>query len=273
MLHIIATPLGNPGDLSPRAREALERADVLLAEDTRRTGLLLKRLGVSYTKLVSCYEHNESGRITQVLGWLEQGMELALVSDAGTPLIADPGYKVVRACRDAGFRVSPIPGASAVPTALCASGLPPYPFVFLGFLPRKQGEMRKTLAAYAEIKATLVFFERKDRAKKTLDLAFEELGAREFCLARELTKTHEEFILGRLGDESERDLDALLGELTVIIGPPEAPQQASAERILELIHEERPKGGSPKAVARRVKERVQGWTAKKIYELMQEHKE
>ena len=200
-LWVVATPLGNLGDLSPRAGEVLELADVVLAEDTRRTGLLFARVGLPKPRLMSLHEHNEQARIDTVLGLLHQGLRVAVVSDAGTPLIADPGYKVVRAVRTAGFPVVPVPGPAAPITALMACGLPPYPFTFLGFLPRKPGDIRKILTPFADLGMTLVFFERKSRVAVSLAVAFEVLGGREFCLARELTKEHEEFIHGRLGPE------------------------------------------------------------------------
>ena len=149
-LWIVATPLGNPGDLSPRAREVLETADGILAEDTRRAGLLLSRCGLNVTTpFTSFHDHNEEARLPQVLELLQAGKTLALVSDAGTPLLSDPGYRLVRACRKAGIRVSPVPGPSAPVAALSASGLPPQPFVFLGFLPRKKAEQEAALRPYA----------------------------------------------------------------------------------------------------------------------------
>ena len=178
-LWVVATPLGNPGDLSPRARETLAAVDGVLAEDTRRAGLLLSRCGVSAAAFTSFHEHNEEARLPQALGWLKEGKQLALVSDAGTPLLSDPGYRLVRACREAGIRVSPLPGPSAPAAALSASGLPPYPFVFLGFPPRKQSEREAFFLPYARLSATVVFFERKDRLAATLETLFRLFGPRE----------------------------------------------------------------------------------------------
>jgi len=145
-LFIVATPLGNTEDLSPRARRVLAAADAVLAEDTRRSGLLFQRLGLTARRFLSFHDHNEAQRLPQVLAWLAEGQSLALISDAGTPLLSDPGFRLVRAAREAGHAVVPVPGPSAPVTALSACGLPPQPFVFLGFLPRKPGEVRKTLA-------------------------------------------------------------------------------------------------------------------------------
>ena len=199
-LWVVATPLGNPGDLSPRAREVLEGADTVLAEDTRRAGLLCQRCGVKAKRFMSFHDHNEESKLDEVLGLLDEGRTLALISDAGLPLVADPGYRLVRACRAAGIPVSVVPGPSAPVTALAGSGIAPQPFAFLGFLPRSRSDQEKTLAPFANLALTLIFFERKDRLGETLSAAHAVLGPRELCIARELTKTHEEYILGRLED-------------------------------------------------------------------------
>ncbi len=269
-LFVVATPLGNLGDLSTRAREVLESADLLLSEDTRRAGLLMQRLGLRPPPMRSFFEHNEEHRLEPVLELLRQGKRIALITDAGTPLLADPGYLLVRACRGEGLPVTPVPGPCAVTTALMACGLPPYPYTFLGFLPRKSGERRALFAQYARLRCTLVFFERKDRVFPALEDAYRELGPREFCIARELTKAHEEFILGRL-DALHETRQELLGEITLCIAPPERGEAdgTSREMLFELIREEQERGGSPKEVARRVKERAEGVGVKQIYALMQ----
>ena len=266
---IVATPLGNLGDFSPRARQTLETADVVLAEDTRRAGHLLQLAGIGGKRLLSLHEHNEDSRIAEVLELLGQGLQVAVVSDAGTPLIADPGYRLVAACRKAGVPVVPVPGPCAPIAALMASGLPPYPFVFLGFLPRKAGEAKALLGTYASVPATLVFFERKNRVSATLALASEILGEREFCLARELTKKHEQFIYGRLGQAPEMEGE-LLGEVTVVVGPPVAIADTEETRVRDLARAMIRDGMRPKDAARAVRERTTGWTAKRIYELIVE---
>lgn len=265
-LLVVATPLGNALDLSPRGREVLASADLVLAEDTRRAGLLFKRLGIPAKGFVSLYEHNEEARIPLVLAALGQGKVVALVSDAGTPLLADPGFRLVRAARAAGFPVSPVPGPSAILAALSACGLPPYPFTFLGFLPRAASDVRRLLARHREANATLVFFERASRLAKTLAIAFEVLGPREFCLARELTKDFEEFLSGRLG---ATDLPAeLRGEITLVLGPA-APNGRTPEGGLDaLIREESAKGGKPREIARRTAARATGWSIKDVYARM-----
>ena len=164
-LWIVATPLGNPGDLSPRAREVLASADLVLAEDTRRTARLLRDCGIEARRLLSFYDHNEAERQEGVLRMLREGQTVALVSDAGTPLLADPGYRLVRACRKEGLTVSPLPGPSAPVTALSAAGIPPLPHSFLGFLPRDAAGRDALFSAFAHVPGALIFFERKDRLK------------------------------------------------------------------------------------------------------------
>ncbi len=267
-LWVVATPLGNADDLSPRARRILTDADIILAEDTRRAGLLFQRLGLErHGRLISFFEHNEEKRLPKVLASLEDGLSVALISDAGTPLLSDPGFTLVRACRDKGFPVKPVPGPSAPVTALSASGLPPLPYTFLGFAPRKKSQTEKLFAAHRDTGATLVLFERKSRLKGTLEIAHDILGDREFCVARELTKEYEEFIRGTLGSLAGMDLD-LLGELTIIIAPDREDGDTPEERVRACITEESESGGKPKEIARRVANRVSGWTAKEVYALM-----
>ena len=268
-LWVVATPLGNPGDLSPRAAEILQSAGLILAEDTRRAGLLFQRLGLKHGRMVSSFDHNESSRIGLVVSVLEKGEDVALISDAGTPLIADPGFPLVRACRDAGFAVSPVPGPCAPIAALMASGFPTTPFTFLGFMPRKGSDIRSTLAPFASLKTTLVFFERKNRLSSSLGVAFDVLGKRDYCVARELTKTHEEFIFGMLTPDQGADLDGLLGECTVLIAPGEEPARTHETDVMAVIEDEQRLGGRPREVAKRVCKRVSGWTAKDIYALLQ----
>lgn len=267
-LFIVATPLGNLGDLSPRAAEVLGNCAVLLAEDTRHTGMLCKRLGIEAARFVSLHEHNEEERLGRVLDVLGRGEDVALVSDAGTPLMADPGYRLVAAAREAGFRVSPVPGPSAITAALSAAGLPPMPFAFLGFAPRKAAERRRFFEPWADLPVTLVFFERKNRLADTLAVAASLLGPRRICLARELTKEHEQFILARLDDLD--DLGSpdmpLRGEFTVVVGPSEAPCETSEADLERLIAEEAAHGGRPREIVRRVMERSSGWSAKTVYD-------
>lgn len=268
ILWVVATPLGNVDDLSPRARAVLARAGLLLAEDTRRAGLLFQRLGLERSgELMSFFEHNEEQRTPKVLEYLEDGGEAALFSDAGTPLLSDPGFKLVRECRERGISVRPVPGPSAPVTALCACGLPPLPYSFLGFPPRKRSQAAKFFEVHRDTGATLVFFERKTRLAETLSIAAEVLGPREFCIARELTKDYEEFIRGSLDRLDGMDFE-LRGEITVIIGPATEQERTSEEEIVAIHNEESALGGKPKEIARRVAARAKGWTAKAVYATM-----
>ncbi|WP_462323285.1 16S rRNA (cytidine(1402)-2'-O)-methyltransferase [Desulfoplanes sp.] len=273
-LWVVATPLGNLGDISPRAVGVIENAGLILAEDTRRAGLLFKHLGIaSHARMVSAFDHNESSRVSLVLGTLAKGHDVVLLSDAGTPLIADPGFVIVRACREAGHGVSPVPGPCAPIAALMASGLPTTPFVFLGFFPRKKNDIRETLRPYVPIGATLVFFERKNRLAVSLGIAHEILGERPFCVARELTKLHEDFIFGNLG--SGGDIDQLAsgeikGECTVVIGPGDDDGTVSGRGdVRAILDQEEDRGGKPREIAKRVASRVRGWTPKEVYALRQ----
>lgn len=264
-LYVVATPLGNDGDLSPRAAAVLESADIILAEDTRRTGLLLKRLELERSgRLVSFHEHNEDRKKETVLDELEKGATVAMVSDAGTPLLSDPGYSLVRMCRERNIPVRPVPGPSAPVTVLSACGLPPLPYTFLGFPPRKHGQSVSFFAPHKYTGATLVLFERKSRVADTLSAAFEALGDREFCVAREATKVHEEFLYGRLGTPESYPAE-LLGEITIVIAPADKPVELSEDDVDAIIAEEQAVGGKPKEIARRVAARVPGWTAKAVY--------
>ena len=266
-LWIVATPLGNPGDLSPRAREVLASADLVLAEDTRRTARLLRECGIETRRLLSFHDHNEAERQEGVLRLLREGQCVALVSDAGTPLLADPGYRLVRACRKEGLAVSPLPGPSAPVAALSAAGIPPLPHSFLGFLPRDASGRDALFTAFAHVPGALIFFERKDRLKESLAQAARILGPRELAVCRELTKEHEEFIVGRLEDSHQLP-DELLGEITVVVGPPEHTERTPRKEVLELANAELAQGGKPRQIARRVQDAVRGWSGKEIYALL-----
>lgn len=272
-LWIVATPLGNPGDLSPRAREILQAADLILAEDTRRAANLCARCGIQARRFSSFYDHNEAERQEEVLRLLREGRNLALISDAGTPLLADPGYRLVRACRKEDLPVSPVPGPCAPIAALSAAGIAPLPFTFLGFLPRDDAGREKLFAAFARTPGSLIFFERKDRLAESLALAARILGPRDLAVCRELTKTHEEFILGRLekdGGMRPELPESLLGEITIILGPPEQTERTPREEAAQLARLELARGGKPRQVARRVQSATRGWSGKEIYALLRE---
>ena len=230
-LHIVATPIGNLGDLSPRAVDTLKRADRILAEDTRVTAKLLAHIGAK-TPMLRYDDHTggaDRERIVAMLG----DRAVALVSDAGTPLISDPGYKLVRAARSAGHAVHTVPGPSAAIAALTLAGLPTDRFLFLGFLPAKAKARADTLAELAAVRASLVLYESGPRLGDTLAALVEGLGDRDAAVARELTKLHEECVTGTLAELAARYRDAAppKGEIVVIVGPPPAVPEVSEDEL------------------------------------------
>ncbi|WP_338620259.1 16S rRNA (cytidine(1402)-2'-O)-methyltransferase [Paludibacterium sp. THUN1379] len=220
-LYVLATPIGNLADISARGIAALTAADVVCAEDTRVTGQLLKAYGLHAPRLVSLREHNERAMAEQVIGWLREGLKVVQVSDAGTPAISDPGARLVEAVRGAGLPVCPLPGASAVITALSASGLTTPSFLFHGFLPPKSGERRRTLAQWREASYSVVCYEAPHRIIDTLQDIVAELGTeRRLFLARELTKTFETLRTLPAGDMLafvQSDSNQQRGEFVLII--------------------------------------------------------
>ncbi|MCG5505496.1 16S rRNA (cytidine(1402)-2'-O)-methyltransferase [Ectothiorhodospira variabilis] len=241
VLHVVATPIGNLGDLSPRAVQVLAGVDLIAAEDTRHTAGLLTHYGVQ-TPRVSLHEHNEDRQVPALVQRLTQGESLALVSDAGTPLISDPGFRLVAAARAAGIRVVPIPGPAALIAALSASGLPSDRFWFEGFLPARAQARRHRLEALMAVSGTLIFYESSHRIQASLeDMAHTLGGERLAVVARELTKTFEQIQGGSLEDLCAwvcSDPHHTRGEFVVLVsGAPDAPRDAlSAEsiRVLEL---------------------------------------
>ncbi|HJX62854.1 MAG TPA: 16S rRNA (cytidine(1402)-2'-O)-methyltransferase [Polyangia bacterium] len=215
----MASPIGNAQDLSPRALETLRTADLVLAEDTRSARKLLEGHGID-RRTQSCFDANEPARAAQAATLLRSGASIALLSEAGTPTVSDPGYRVVRAAIAAGARIVPVPGPSAVLAALVGSGLPTDQFFFVGFPPRKTGARQGLLAQLASLPATLVFFESPHRVAATLTDLSAILGKdRPACVARELTKTHEEFVRGTLAELAARYAsERPLGEVTLVVG-------------------------------------------------------
>jgi len=233
----VATPIGHLGDLSPRALNTLRGADAVLCEDTRVTGGLLSRHGVSVT-LIPLHEHNEDDQTPRVLARLRAGERIALVSDAGTPLVSDPGYRLVRAAIAAGLPVGAVPGPNAAVMALTLSGLPPHPFLFLGFLPQKAGPRAAEIARLrglerAGLSVTTVFYEAPHRLAETLVALAEGLGAdRPAAMARELTKRFEEVRRGTLGElAGHYATHEVRGEVALVVGP--APEDRETDAGLE----------------------------------------
>jgi len=249
-LYVVSTPIGDPDDLSPRAARCLAEVDVVAAEDTRVARTLLGRLGL-HKKLVSYHDHNEQARTPALLEELEAGRSVALVADKGTPLINDPGYRLVRAAAAAGVRVVPVPGPSATLAALVASGLPADRFTVVGFLPRRSGRRRAVLAELESLAGALIFFEAPHRIGAMLvDLA-DVLGDREAALARDLTKKDEDIRRGKLAalaDAFSGD-ERIYGEFTVVVAGREGNRPAIApdvlDRALERLLAERV---SPRAI-------------------------
>ncbi len=241
-LYLVATPIGNLEDISQRALRTLREVDVIACEDTRHTRVLLNHFGIK-TATVSYHEHNERSRAEELCRDLEAGKSVALVSDAGTPLISDPGFRIVQAAIESQIAVVPIPGASALIAALTASGLPSDQFYFAGFLPPRANERRKRLEELQTVLVTLVFYEAPHRIAATLKAAAEVLGNRQAVLARELTKLHEETLRGGLDELAQRlsEQEKPRGEMVLIVSgasPGSAGESRSSSRDLgERVNE------------------------------------
>jgi len=254
-LHIVATPIGNLGDISLRALRTLAGADAVAAEDTRHTGRLLAHFGIR-TQLLRYDEHRAAAQRPKILTMLADGGSVALVSDAGTPLISDPGYRLVAEARDAGHAVHTVPGASAVVAALAVAGLPTDAFFFGGFLPPKSAARRARLDALRTVPGTLAFYEAPHRLAATLSDMQSALGDRPAVVARELTKRFETVETGTLGELAERyAADETRGEIVILVAPPgEEAAETSEENARQLLAEalkEMPASAAAAAVAKR----------------------
>lgn len=271
-IYLVATPLGNLEDITLRALRILREVDLIACEDTRRTRQLLSHFDIS-KRLLSYHEHNEIVRAVELVRRAKQGKNIAVVSDAGMPTIADPGYRIVNESITAGVTVVPIPGPIAAATALAASGLPTDAFHFVGFLPAKRAQRRKTLQAVAHSTATLVFYETPHRIIETLADVVAVLGDRPAVVARELTKIHEEFLRGAaskvLGELRSRE--TVKGEITLLIGhskvKPEITQTAQ-QRVAELTQEQ----GLAKMDAIKRAARERGISKRQAYQLLEQCK-
>jgi 16S rRNA (cytidine1402-2'-O)-methyltransferase len=254
-LYVVATPIGNLGDLSPRAAETLRAVRAIVAEDTRRTRRLLAHLGAPAPALLSLPAFDEGGRIGAALERLAADEDVALCTDAGTPGVSDPGQKLVAAAWNAGARVVPVPGPCAAVAALTASGLPSGRFFVQGFLPRKGGARAEALALLARIPGALVVYEAGNRTGETLRDLRAALGDRPAAVARELTKLHEEMARGALSVLAARFAEGARGEVTIVVGPGAAAETAAlpAEEPLEVELARRAAAGEPpSAIAREV---------------------
>lgn len=245
-LYVVATPIGNLGDMVPRAVDVLHAVDVVAAEDTRHSGRLLNHLGIE-TPLIPYHDYSDDRQITRIVELLGQGKSIALISDAGTPLISDPGYKLVRAVRLHGFKVVPVPGPCALITAVSASGLPSDRFTFEGFPPAKSSARVKKFQQLVDEPRTIVFYESPHRIVDTLnDMVTVFGGAREAVMARELTKAYETFLCGQLAEIKQQvvaDANQQKGEIVLILKGAEAAtasDEAEQQRVLTLLMAELP---------------------------------
>jgi 16S rRNA (cytidine1402-2'-O)-methyltransferase len=255
-LFVVATPIGNLADLSARAREILSGVDLIAAEDTRHSAALLAQFGIA-TPTLALHEHNEREKSAALVQRLREGAQIALISDAGTPLVSDPGYRLVRAAREAGIAVSPVPGACAAIAALSAAGLPSDRFVFAGFLPAKSAARRAQLQTLAAETRTVIFYESSHRIEECLhDCAEVFGGGRHGVLARELTKLYETILDGTLTQLSARvasDADQRRGEFVLLVAGADVSEDAAklveGRRVFEILRRELPPSRAAKLAA------------------------
>jgi 16S rRNA (cytidine1402-2'-O)-methyltransferase len=268
-LYLVATPIGNLEDISARALRVLGEVDLILAEDTRHTGRLLKHFEIT-THLTSYFEHNKLARLESVLAKLAKG-DLALVSDAGTPALNDPGYELVRAALEAGHPVSPVPGPSAPLAALVASGLPTDRFLYLGYLGRRKSERRRQLAEVQGLPYTLVFLETPHRLQAALADIQAELGNRQMAVARELTKLHEEIVRGTVSQAiAHFEGKPPRGEITLVIaGARQDVGLWTDEQVRSALETGLAGGESPSSLAHDVAAQS-GWKRRAVYQLVTE---
>ena len=265
-LYLVATPIGNLEDLSPRAVRILRAARLIAAEDTRQTQKLLSHFDI-HTRLTSYFEHNKLTKLDSVLATLNEG-DVALVSDAGTPAINDPGYELVRAALASGFDVRPVPGPSAPIAALTVSGLPTDAFLYLGFLPRKSSERHQFLSQVADLPYTLIFFEAPHRLLDSLDDILAVLGDRSIAVARELTKLHEEVFRGKVS-AARTYFTEPRGEFVLIVEGMKETESGkwAEEKLMAAIKNDRKIGKSAKDIASELAP-ISGWNKRDIYALV-----
>jgi 16S rRNA (cytidine1402-2'-O)-methyltransferase len=272
-LFVVATPIGNLADLSPRAAEVLRTVRAVAAEDTRRTLKLYAHLGVGPPELISLPAFDERSRVGRIVDRLRGGEALALCTDAGTPGVSDPGAALVAAAWEAGVRVVPIPGPSAALGALSASGFSADRFLFAGFLPRKGGARDEALGALRSVSATLIVYEAGNRTRATLEDLARALGDREALVARELTKLHEELARGRLSELAARFGGEVLGEVTIVVsGEGAVPAPAKLEEPLEGELARRLAAGEPPTAIAREVARARGMKRADVYAALERMK-
>lgn len=282
VLSIVSTPIGNLEDITLRAVRVLRGASIIACEDTRHTRKLLEHLGIA-ARTVSYHEHNEASRAAELVEAVQQGERVALVSDAGTPLLSDPGYRVLRAAREAGLSVEIVPGPSAVLTALTGSGFGGGDFFFGGFLPAKRLQRAKRLTTLREFPAALVFYEAPHRVVETLEQIAELLPGRTVCAARELTKIHEEWLWGTPAEVASRlaARDAVKGEFTLVLSPLSGVSETASEKLAEGAGSESVVASVQSAMAAGVERmaaikevaRARGLSKREVYRLLEEARE
>jgi 16S rRNA (cytidine1402-2'-O)-methyltransferase len=271
-LYLVATPIGNLEDISARALRVLGEVGLIAAEDTRHTRKLLSHFGLS-TPLTSYYEHNKLSKLGQILSALEQG-DVALVSDAGTPALNDPGVELVQAALEAGHAASPVPGPSAPIAALVVSGLPTERFLYLGYLPRKAAERRRFLLEVASLPYTLIFLETPHRLLDALEDLERTLDDRQIALARELTKLHEEIFRGPISAARRHfQVHEPRGEFTLVVaGSPPQNDRWSEAKLRAVLNERLERGESPSQVAGEAAD-ISGWTKREVYRIVLEQQD
>ncbi len=270
ILYMVATPIGNLGDITLRALDTLKSVDLIAAEDTRHTRKLLTHFDIQ-ARLIACHEHNEAEQAPAIIQRLKDGASVALVSNAGTPTMSDPGYRILQTAIAAGIRVVPIPGVSAAVTALSASGLPTDAFVFVGFLPPRSAKRTLRLQALADESATLIFYESPRRIMSVLKAMADILGDRPAVLAREMTKTFEEFIRGPISEifDSLSERDTIKGEITLLVaGCPRKSVEAEPDDLAERVREAVLKSSESASALARKLSRETGMGKNRIYEMI-----
>lgn len=261
-LYVTATPIGNLGDMTDRARFVLDQSDIVICEDTRVTGQLLRYFDITAT-LWAYHDHNAATVRPKIVEKLCNGSTIALVSDAGTPLISDPGFKLVRDAREAGIAVNSVPGASALTAALSVAGLPTDQVLFAGFLPTKTGRRRSAVENLKAVGATLVFYERGTRLALMLDDLATILGDREVVVCRELTKMHEEVYTGTLNTLRDNPPEEIRGEFVVLVGPPSDEEEMDDLTLDELVRRALASESPSRAAAQVAKET--GISRRRVY--------
>ena len=274
-LYVVATPIGNLEDITLRALRVLKEVDLIACEDTRHTAKLLSHFGISKQR-ESFHEHNEAARTPRLLEFLRGGKNVALVSDAGTPLISDPGYRLVARCREEGIEVAPIPGPAAAVAALTGSGLPTDSFFFGGFLPARKEARKRRLEEIASVPATLVLFESPHRLLASLEDMVSVLGSRQMCLVREITKIHEEWLSGDLPEVLDvlKGRGRIQGEITLVVDRGASPAEAGEwpQPLEEHVEAEMRRTGVTRKEALKAVARQRGISRRQVYQQLVRNK-